>query len=203
MLSPLSDAWFHNDALFIIDVWVWTALAFALWLSRRREAAGERWQRPTQVALAAVVAYISLNAGVGALARRDLADRGLTDGADAVFAGLQPFLFWKRDLIWRVNGRIGRAAYDPVSGIQKVEPALPDRMDDPLVRRARRANPDVIDFLRWSVLPIASVSQTACRARVSFGDARFGQPRVSARFVQSVDLPVAGPGCPPLLASAR
>ena len=38
LLSPLSDIWFHNDALFIIDVWVWTALAFAIWLSRRQEA---------------------------------------------------------------------------------------------------------------------------------------------------------------------
>ena len=27
LLSPLSDAWFHNDALFIIDVWLWAVLA--------------------------------------------------------------------------------------------------------------------------------------------------------------------------------
>ncbi len=203
LLSPLSNAWFHNDALFIIDVWVWTALAFAIWLSRRREARGEGWRRPAQVALVAVVAYISANAAVGVIAKRDLAERGLTDGADVIFAGHQPFLFWKRELIWRVNGRVGRAAYDPVSGIRTVDPSLPDQMDDPLVRRARRANADVIDFLRWSVMPIATVARTACRARVSFGDARFGHPRVSARFVQSVDLPVAGPGCPPALVDAR
>ena len=79
LLSPLSDIWFHNDALFIIDVWVWTALAFAIWLSRRQEAVGERWRRPAQVALAGVVAYISLNAAVGVIAKRDLAERGLTD----------------------------------------------------------------------------------------------------------------------------
>ena len=203
LLSPLSEAWFHNDALFIIDVWIWTALAFAIWLSRRREARGDSWHRPAQVALATVVAYISLNAAVGVIAKRDLADRGLSNGADVIVAGHQPLVFWRRDLIWRANGRIGRASYDPVSGVHNVAPPVPDRMDDPLVRRARRATPDAIDFLRWSILPIATVAKTACQARVSFGDARFGQPRVSARFVQSVDLPLSGPGCRPALAIAR
>ena len=120
-----------------------------------------------------------------------------------IVAGHQPFVFWKRDLIWRVNGRIGRASYDPVSGVHDVEPAVADRMNDPLVRRARRATPEAVDFLRWSILPMATIAKTACRARVSFGDARFGQPRVSARFVQSVDLPLPGPGCRPTLAVAR
>ena len=32
-------------------------------------------------------------------------------------------------------------------------------MDDPLVRRARRANREVVDFLRWSMLPIATVER--------------------------------------------
>ena len=77
-------------------------------------------------------------------------------------------------------------------GVHDVEPAVADRMNDPLVRRARRATPEAVDFLRWSILPMATIAKTACRARVSFGDARFGLPRVSARFVQSVDLPLRG-----------
>ncbi|MGI8931245.1 MAG: metal-dependent hydrolase [Sphingomicrobium sp.] len=202
LLSPLSEAWFHNDALFIIDVWVWTVLAFGIWLSRRREKAGKRWRRPAQVALGVVVAYISFNAAVGLVGKRDLAARGLSEGADVVFAGHQPFLFWKRELIWRVNGRVGRASYDPISGVRNVEPAVPDNMDDPLVRRARRANPEVIDFLRWSVLPIATVRQSRCRALVSFGDARFGEPRVSARFLRTVELPLLGDNCLPAVAPA-
>lgn len=203
LLSPLSDAWFHNDALFIIDVWVWTMLAFAIWLSRCREAKQSSWERPAQAGLAAVVAYVSLNAGIGILARRDLAERGLTRGADAVFAGHQPFLFWQREMIWRVGGRIGRATYDPVSGVRNVAPSVPDRMEEALVRKARRANGDVVDFLRWSVLPMATVRQAGCRAEVRFTDARFGHPRVSARFVRTVSLALPGPACTWPLASAR
>ncbi len=51
LLSPFSNLWFHNDSLFIIDVWIWTGLSLAIWLSRRRERAGEgNWRRPPMIA---------------------------------------------------------------------------------------------------------------------------------------------------------
>jgi len=198
LLSPLSDLWFHNDALFIIDVWLWSGLALAIWLSRRREREGGEWRRPALAALAVVVAYISLNAGISLAAKRSLAASGATTHPDAIFAAQQPVLFWRRELVWREGGRIGRAGYDLASGLHPVQPAVADNMDQPLVRLARRANREVIGFLRWSVLPIATLERSQCRALVSFGDARFGSPRVSARFLRTVELPLDGPGCQPL-----
>jgi inner membrane protein len=194
LLSPLSEAWFHNDALFIIDVWLWMALAAGIAVSRRREAAGRRWQAPAQAALAGLVAYVALNAGLSQMAKTQLAATGLAVRPDAVFATQQPFLFWKRELIWRSAGMVARARFDLVRGVHAAEPAIPDNMTLPLALRAR-TNATARDFLRWSVLPIATIRETACRATVSFGDARFGDPRVSARFLTSVDLPLDRVGC--------
>lgn len=197
LLSPFSDAWFHNDALFIIDVWLWSALAFGIWLSRRREDNCGRWRRPAQVALGAAVAYISIGAGISVSAKRALIQNGTAGKFDVLFAGLEPALFWKRELVWREDGRIGRARFDPVSGLGRIEPAAPDNMDHPLVDQARRADREARTFLQWSVLPMATIERSRCRATVSFGDARFGNPRMSARFLRTVVLPLAGPGCSP------
>ena len=142
--------------------------------------------------------YISLNAGISVMAKRALADSGAVTRPDVVFAGPQPALFWQRELIWRENGRIGRARYDLASGFNGLEPAVPDNMDHPLVRRARRVDREIIGFLRWSVLPIATIERSRCRAVVSFGDARFGSPRVSARFLRTVELLLGERGCPPV-----
>ena len=130
LFSPLSNLWFHNDALFIIDVWLWSGVAFAIGLSRRRERKGGNWRRPAQVALLATVAYISANAGLSIAAKRALIASGAASRPDVVFAGHQPALFWKREMVWREDGRIGRAAYDPVAGIHAVEPAVADNMTD-------------------------------------------------------------------------
>ncbi|MBA3667242.1 MAG: metal-dependent hydrolase [Sphingomonas sp.] len=201
LLSPFSDAWFHTDALFIIDVWLWCALALGIGWSRYRERGGGQWQQPAQVALLIAIAYIAANAGLSLVAKRSLAANGAVAHPDVLFAGTEPAFFWKRNLIWREGGRIGRASFGPLAGIHDVRPTEPDRMADPLVRRARRADPSLAGFLRWSVLPMASIERSTCHAAVSIGDARFGEPRVSARFVRKVVVPLTGPGCP--LAKAR
>ena len=197
LFSPLSNRWFHNDALFIIDVWLWSGVAFAIWLSRRRERTGGNWRRPARVALLAAVAYIGANAGLSVMAKHALISSGAASRPDVLFAGHEPAFFWKRDMVWREDGRIGRASYDPVAGIHAIEPAVPDNMTDPLAIRARTATRGIVNFLRWSLIPIATVVREPCRALVSFGDARFGGPRVRASFERKAILPLAKPGCPP------
>ena len=59
-------------------------------------------------------------------------------------------------------------------------------MSDPLVRRARTATPEIIDFMRWSILPTATVSRKGCVARVRFGDARFANGSTASAFVRDV-----------------
>ncbi len=203
LFSPFSDSWFHTDGLFIIDVWVWSLLAVGIALSRSSERAGGAWRRPAQAALLAVVAYIGVNLGISQLGKRALATELVAAPPDVVFAGHVPVQFWKREMIWRRDGMIGRADYDPIAGLSRPRAADPDGMDQPLAQQARRANRDILDFMRWSILPTARIERERCRARVRIGDARFGSPRLSARFVQTVELPLGGPGCPDLAKSRR
>jgi inner membrane protein len=202
LLSPFSTRWFHTETLFIIDAWIWTGMAFAIWLSRRREKVDRQrsaWRRPPIIALVILCAYIALNGGITALARQAVTHSAPHAAPDRLFASEQPILFWKRDLVWRQGGRIGRASYDPLRSLAHVSdiqtPVL-DNMGDPIVRRAMTADRDIIQFMRWSTLPVARVEHRRCEMVVMFSDARFGEPRPGDRFLRLVRLPVKRDGCP-------
>ena len=62
LFTPFDKHWYHNDSLFIVDVWIILGLGFAIWLSRRREKQGEgNWQRPAIAASAGLLLYITAN----------------------------------------------------------------------------------------------------------------------------------------------
>jgi len=198
LLSPFSTLWFHTETLFIIDIWVWVGLGFAIWLSRRRERSGGHWRRPALLGLAGLCAYVAVNGGISLLARTALLATPPHPVPDVMFASQQPALFWKRTLVWRENGMIGRASYDPLRSLKRVhdaQPLVPDQMGDPLVRRAMTANRDIIQFMRWSTMPMANVERHGCIAKVRFSDARFGVPRPGSRFLREVPLTLPGRGC--------
>jgi inner membrane protein len=198
LLSPFDTRWFHAETLFIIDVWIWSALALAIWLSRRREKKAGDWRRPAIVGLTLVCGYIGLNGAITACARAELVMTEPNAQPEVLIAGEQPVLFWKRDLIWRQNGMIGRASYDPLQSIDQlseVQPLMPDNMGDPLVRRAMRADPGMAAFMRWSIIPYAKVVLKGCAAEVSIGDARFGMDMGRGPLRRVVTLPFVEPGC--------
>jgi len=198
LFSPFSTRWFHTETLFIIDIWVWAGLGFAIWLSRRRERSGGQWRRPALWGLIGLCAYIAVNGGISLLARSALLATPPYPAPDVMFASEQPALFWKRTLIWRQDGMIGRANYDPLRSLTVVfdgQPLVPDRMSDPLVRRAMTANRDIIQFMRWSTMPMAAVEKHGCAATVRFSDARFGAPRPGGAFLREVPLTLVGKGC--------
>ncbi len=197
LLSPFSTLWFHAETLFIIDAAIWTMLPFAIWLSRRRERRGGAWRRPAITGLLTVCAYIGLNGAISLQARHILQGT-LARPPEILFAGQEPVLFWRRSLVWRQDGRIGRATYDPLRdlrAISEIATPMPDNMANPLVRRAMTATPDVETFMRWSVLPVARVEKQRCTATILFSDARFGNPEPGDRFLRQVMLPLDGPGC--------
>ncbi|MGH7525692.1 MAG: metal-dependent hydrolase [Gemmatimonadales bacterium] len=72
-LMPFSGRWFYSDTLFIVDPWVWLALAFGLLLSRRRRLSGglavER-PGPARMALLLALVYAAAMAVSGVAARR-------------------------------------------------------------------------------------------------------------------------------------
>jgi inner membrane protein len=199
LLSPFSNLWFHTETLFIIDVWIWSALAFAIWLSRRREKRGGAWRRPAVVGLLTVCAYIGLNGAISLTARLALLTTPPSEfDPDVVIANEEPVLFWKRDLIWSQGGMIGRASYDPLVSVDYVtalQAPVSDNMADPLVRKAMRADAGIAAFLLWSFMPYAMIKRESCKAEVSVGDARFGMEMGRGPLRRVVTLPLDGPGC--------
>ena len=197
LLSPFSTRWFHAETLFIVDVWIWTGMAFAIWLSRRRERRRQAWRAPAIAALAVMCAYIALNGAITLRARDALRTSDPHPTPEVLFANEEPVFFWKRNLVWRERGMIGRASYDPVADLNRVEveQSVPDNMADPDVQRAARQTSEIRRFMGWSVLPMAHVERLRCSATVTFTDARFGLPRPGGRFVRQVVVPSVAAGC--------
>lgn len=194
LLSPLSEHWFHTDGLFIVSPWLLAFLGLGLWRSRRTKSA-----RPALLALAATFGFILLNIGISRLADEALRTSPPYPLADRVFAAPAPMKFWQRDVIWRERGMIGRANYDPLSGLHRisaVQAPYPDHMNEPVVQRAAKATARVRDFLAWAQMPFAQVrAETGCRATVVFHDARFADPAVNVGFSETATVPLSSAEC--------
>lgn len=199
LFSPFDTRWYHADTLFIIDLWIWLGFGLAVWLSMRQEAKGEaRWRRPAITALAALGLYLSLNAGLTTLAKAAPRVERPYARPEVIVATPPPALFWRRDLVWREGGHISHGTYDPLRSLTRLQSYTapePDGMADPLARRALNATPEITDFMRWSILPMAQVKRERCRAIVSYNDARFADGLARGRFWNSTTIPLAGEGC--------
>ena len=199
LFTPFDKRWYHNDSLFILDIWIWLGLGFAIWLSKRREKrAQENWRRPAIAASAALLLYITAN-GV------ETASAYNAPSADAPYAHPQtivasppPVLFWRRNLIWREGHGVWRGEYDPFHAagrLARYTGPEPDGMADPIARRVLLTSPELAHFRRWSILPMASVERQRCQVRVNFQDARFGGLPGRGRLGESVVTPTHAPGC--------
>jgi inner membrane protein len=199
LFTPLDKHWYHNDSLFIIDVWIWLVLGGAVWLSKRREKRGQdNWQRPAIAAVAAVLAYISANGVITAFAF-EAPKRGAPYAIpDSVVVSPPPVWFWQRNVLWRERHGMWRGDYNPFASLTTLgayEGPIADGLTDPFVRHALLASPDMVRFRRWSILPMASVTRERCKVTIAFRDARFGFRPGRGRLGQSVTRPTRAPGC--------
>jgi inner membrane protein len=198
LLSPASETWFHSDGLFIISPYVLAMLGGGVWLARRRDrrrrpAAG----RPAILALAGVFAFVTLNVGISVLAWRAPRLGAPYANPDRVFASPEPLRFWRREVVWREQGRMASGRFDPVRSLAALidfTPPTPDNMADPLARRAALSDPFAADFLDWSQMPMARVERQGCEAKVTFVDARYASQSVSRSFVVTSRVNACAPG---------
>ena len=150
------------------------------------------------LALTGSALFIAVNIGISALAWAAPSREAPYATPDRIFAAPEPLLFWRRDVVWRQDGMIAQGRYDPLrrlGGLVDFGATIPDRMQEPIVRRAAQASAQARKFLAWSQMPVARVEQGRCRAVVTFGDARFTGPAMSRNFNTVVTLPVDGSGC--------
>jgi inner membrane protein len=180
LLEPFSSQWFYGDTLFIIDPWLWALLIASIWLSRRREKAGAvQWARPAQVGIAAVLAYIGVNAGITASTERALLAEG--DPPELVSIAAPVLLaFWQREELvgnptygqWYVETP-GKEPW--LDGYKQAGCDLEER---------RKTDPQLDAFLFWSRAPYVHKREGGA---FWIGDARFTDERVKDRF--AVPLP--------------
>lgn len=178
-LMPFSERWFYGDALFIVDVWLWTALALGIVASRRRARRGDiRAARPALVALVAVVAYAGgmVASGVAAerYAARAVAARGMLPVT--VVASPVPINPFRRRIAFHTGDAMGFGdlRWTPAPRLTLEPDLVPTNMAHPAIGLAAREQ-RVSDFLYWSRLPFADVRQETDGTRVTMGDARYSR----------------------------
>ncbi|MFA7440927.1 MAG: metal-dependent hydrolase [Sphingomonadaceae bacterium] len=179
-LMPFSNQWFYGDALFIIDLWVWSALGLGIWLARRRHRRQER--RPGHPALVSLLLVLGYSAGMGTASlaaqgfvAREVAARGLGSPVRVV-ASPVPVDPFRRKIVADMGDiyHFGVLSWSPAPRLTLDPDPVPTQMNDPAIARAGREK-HVADFLYWSRLPFATIERSPGQARVTIGDARYNR----------------------------
>jgi len=179
-LMPFRDEWYHGDAWFIMDPWVWLALglgvALSAWLGRGGRGGAGGADYPARVALALVVAYALAMLGISAAgrqtARRALAADGGAPAAVMVGPTFGNPLLW--DVVARQGDgyRFGTLQVVPWRVRLQATP-LPSGLADPAARAAA-ASPAARPFLGWARFPVFRVQRGPSATLVRIADVRYG-----------------------------
>lgn len=174
LLEPFSSEWFYGDTLFIIDPWLWAMLIGSIWVSRRREKAGDDWARPARVGIVVGLAYIGMNGLVSAT--HGYHSAGHQPGATEIVSPLPVWPFAREEISGRQNNWFHLD--DSAEGwVALVKPK--DLCAWPDFTAARRTNSQLDAFLFWSRAPFAV---RAADGSVIVYEARFYDPRARDRF---------------------
>jgi inner membrane protein len=180
LLMPFSRRWFYGDTLFIVDPWMWLALALGWlvsWGLRRRGAI--RPQRPALAALATVAAYVLVMAGSNLVARGIVRRAALAEGGSAgrmMVAPAPADPFRRQVVIARDGGyEIGTFRWLPRARYRRSGALVPEfsGVDDAGARAAAAATPRGRTFLAWARFPVYDVLRSGDGYEVLLADARY------------------------------
>ena len=176
-LSPFSERWFYGDTLFIVDPWVWIALALGITLSRvARRRSPARAARPARIALALATAYVAVmmvSSFVGrGVVRRAAEAAGFQPSGRVLVAPLPLVPTWRMTLFEERDGyRFGSLHWTP-KPVVRFQEFHRVGADDPAVAAARQMRP-FRQFLVWARFPHYDVRREAGSAIVEARDARY------------------------------
>jgi inner membrane protein len=188
-LMPFDGTWFYGDALFIVDPWIWGALAVGVVASRRRWRAGDPAPvagRPAVIAMALASTYIVGMLVLGEvgerIARRGLAVEGVRN-VDRIMVGPVPVNPLRRQVVASVDSggqyRFGEVQWAPGASFALEEFAIQSNSAHPAAVLAQ-TTPRGSGFVQWARFPFWVIDRREAHATVWIGDARYTvDPEVS------------------------
>jgi inner membrane protein len=194
LLMPVSERWFYGDALFIIDVWLWTALALGVWLSGRRWKGGAaRAGSPALISLCVTAAYMAAMSASSVAAERitrEVAEARGYGPVQTVVASPVPFNPFRREMVFATDTAYGFGVlrWTPSPSLQLQPDLVAKNMGDPAVAEGRKVKA-IADFLYWSRLPLAKVERGASGSVLTITDARYSKGAAAGQFTRTLRLP--------------
>lgn len=179
LLMPFSERWFYGDALFIVDPWVWAALALAMAAARLRVLRGwpvEPWAPRLALGLVAAYSVAMLISGrrVEQAIARAMAPRSLETSRTMVAPDpVSPFT--RTVVLTLPDGYlIGHWDFRASPRLRGAWTSLPSGSAAPAARLAART-PRGRTFLRWARFPFFELAgRDGCPATaVCLRDARY------------------------------
>ena len=175
---PWRPDWTYGDALFIVDPWMWIALAIGVWISRKRRHARERNvvpEAPARRALALCAAYVAVMAVSGISAQR-IASRELGTDVRGMMAGPVAFNPFVREIVapardeyrtarfrWFADPHIDPASVRTYAARRPVHPAVTAAVATLPARR----------FLGWARFPTFVIDSAGPEYLVHLVDVRY------------------------------
>lgn len=180
LLAPFDWRWFHGDAVFIVDPWVWLTLGTGALVAWRRRRRGEplRAIRAARVALTVAGVYVAsmlaLTHAGRSLVRREVAAAG-GPPAERLMVAPRPVTPFIRDVIRDVGAgyETGTLTFFRKPSYHR-DREYPDRAGSPEANAAR-LTPDGRAFLTWSRFPIFE-HDASSPDRVAIYDLRYADP---------------------------
>ena len=204
-LFPFSKRWFYGDTLFIVDPWVWIALALGVGFSRAfRNRSPARAVLPARIALGAVAGYVAIlmasSFGGRTLVRRAAAAAGL-ESPSRVLVSPVPVVPWRRFVVLEEpeGYRYGELLWTPRPRVRFAPGVTLRNETAPIVAEAMRRR-RVRQFLVWARFPYFDVRRERDTAVVIAGDARYPGPGGGWAAVTEV-VPLKPPGPAPPMSS--